>query len=440
MTHLLYRVQRRSPLLNDLISPSKQPPVTSGSERPKKRDVIREKLLQAAALQMNLQGAASVDLVALGKAVGMSRNSLYHYVKNRADLLYQTYLRSSQKLAEDLETVQTCSTSAADKLRQLTKIQLAPERGERVALRNLEFLNQEQQAKVKSLHTANVEALSTIIAYGVSSGEFRAVTPQVASQLFLGMMDWAHLWYRWTYRSTEKATQRKEEACHVINDILLDGLYVDGSEVAFNTPDIASVIGAGEIDVFDAKSINEQKKLQVIGAASRLFATQGIEPTSLDDVAASMNVTTGAVYHYFKSKNDLVMACYERTFELFNLFISTAKDLVDRPGDALIVILHLHCQVNASLRPPLVPHSALYSLPDQYAAQIRAISQRLYEIQQIGSLEKSLAISSPAVIDLSLGASTWIYKWLEDNPGFNTRALANEICSICSQGLLRQSR
>jgi AcrR family transcriptional regulator len=51
---------------------------------------------------------------------------------------------------------------------------------------------------------------------------------------------------------------------------------------------------------------------QLIGAARRLFAADGYQATSLEDVVAAAGVTKGALYHHFAGKRELFRAVFER--------------------------------------------------------------------------------------------------------------------------------
>jgi AcrR family transcriptional regulator len=58
-----------------------------------------------------------------------------------------------------------------------------------------------------------------------------------------------------------------------------------------------------------------QTRTELIGAAERLFISEGFHATSVADVAAVAGYTTGAVYSNFASKEDLFFAVYERRAE-----------------------------------------------------------------------------------------------------------------------------
>lgn len=50
------------------------------------------------------------------------------------------------------------------------------------------------------------------------------------------------------------------------------------------------------------------RREQIIEAAKSLFAERGFSRTTMADVVAASGLSTGAVYHYFSSKDELVLA------------------------------------------------------------------------------------------------------------------------------------
>lgn len=55
----------------------------------------------------------------------------------------------------------------------------------------------------------------------------------------------------------------------------------------------------------------------ILNAAARLFASDGYRETSLGDVAAQVDLTPKALYHYYPSKHDLLDAVLTRAFRYF---------------------------------------------------------------------------------------------------------------------------
>jgi AcrR family transcriptional regulator len=52
--------------------------------------------------------------------------------------------------------------------------------------------------------------------------------------------------------------------------------------------------------------MDKDGKKKIIEAAQRLIASQGVEKTSMRDIAAEAGITTGAIYYYYKSKEELL--------------------------------------------------------------------------------------------------------------------------------------
>ncbi|MDI4663571.1 TetR/AcrR family transcriptional regulator [Xanthobacter autotrophicus] len=58
------------------------------------------------------------------------------------------------------------------------------------------------------------------------------------------------------------------------------------------------------------------KREAVLKAAARLFNEKGFHATSLDDVARQLNVTKPTLYHYFRSKDDVLFECCRMGLEM----------------------------------------------------------------------------------------------------------------------------
>ncbi|MEU8894592.1 TetR/AcrR family transcriptional regulator [Nocardia sp. NPDC048505] len=57
----------------------------------------------------------------------------------------------------------------------------------------------------------------------------------------------------------------------------------------------------------------ERRRQQILSAARTCFARKGFYDTSMQDVFAESGLSAGAVYRYFKSKNDIVAALATQT-------------------------------------------------------------------------------------------------------------------------------
>jgi AcrR family transcriptional regulator len=80
---------------------------------------------------------------------------------------------------------------------------------------------------------------------------------------------------------------------------------------------------------------SEATKAALLGEATALFAARGYAGTSLEDVASASQVTRGAVYHHFASKQALFEAVLELQ-EARAIEVITAAAAVPDPWDAAI--------------------------------------------------------------------------------------------------------
>lgn len=56
---------------------------------------------------------------------------------------------------------------------------------------------------------------------------------------------------------------------------------------------------------------SDETRARILGAARRCFAAQGYGATTNKQLAAEAGLTTGAIYHYFGSKRDLMFAVHQ---------------------------------------------------------------------------------------------------------------------------------
>jgi AcrR family transcriptional regulator len=66
-------------------------------------------------------------------------------------------------------------------------------------------------------------------------------------------------------------------------------------------------------------------QLRVVDAAAELFAEHGVGGTSLQMIADAIGVTKAAVYHQFKTKDEIVLATAERELAIVETAIEAAE-------------------------------------------------------------------------------------------------------------------
>jgi TetR/AcrR family transcriptional regulator, fatty acid metabolism regulator protein len=78
-----------------------------------------------------------------------------------------------------------------------------------------------------------------------------------------------------------------------------------------------------------AKAPPVDKRRQILDAAIRVFARQGFHSTRVSDIADEAGVAYGLVYHYFRSKDEVLNELFSERWSL----LLAAIEETDRSGD-----------------------------------------------------------------------------------------------------------
>ncbi len=60
--------------------------------------------------------------------------------------------------------------------------------------------------------------------------------------------------------------------------------------------------------------VRDERVPQILDAATRVFSGHGIDGASMSQIASTADVSKATIYHYFASKDELVLALVERLF------------------------------------------------------------------------------------------------------------------------------
>ncbi|HXW88720.1 MAG TPA: TetR/AcrR family transcriptional regulator [Streptosporangiaceae bacterium] len=135
-------------------------------------------------------------------------------------------------------------------------------------------------------------------------------------------------------------------------------------------------------------------KERLLRVATRLFARNGFEGTSVQDIVDAAGVTKGAMYHYYGSKDDLL---YEVYHQLLTLQTTRLTDIVKGSGSAEDRLRAAAIDVVesslANLDDLIVFFRSLHMLPADRQTQVRA-ERRAYHDQFRGLVEEGMAAGS----------------------------------------------
>ncbi|HZC15773.1 MAG TPA: TetR/AcrR family transcriptional regulator [Caulobacteraceae bacterium] len=407
-----------------------------GRGRPAKRSLKLQMLLDGAAELFNLCGISATSVADVADILGLSRASLYYYVDDREDLVFQCYLRACELTADDLAAAAGEPTGLSRTL-VFVEHALLSTRPTAAVLSEIDVLNGARAQSVKAANDRNTANLIGFIAQGMEDGSIRACDPEVIAQAIAGMLAWAQLLPQWS--GSKQMQLLRARTSKTMISLLTTGLAVERGRPFRCRIDVEQ-FQRTLVNAFDRREASSVKIDQVLAAASRLFNRNGIEATSVDSIAASLGVTKGVLYHYLADKSELVTRCYERAFDFYDQFIEVSKREGGRGLDRALINGHLNIQAHISSITPLMPQPGFGAVPEARRMSLMKRGRRENEVVadllREGAADGSaVACDAAMVTHICAGAFGWIPKWL---PADDTRTrfeIADEICAVLANGL-----
>lgn len=194
------------------------------------------------------------------------------------------------------------------------------------------------------------------------------------------------------------------------------------------------------------KSQDEQYQLKrqaVIAEAARAFGHRGYQNVSLDEIATSLNVTKPALYHYFKSKQELLYECHNLSMEIGDAALEKAMSTGKNGLAKLEKFLEIYIQEFASeLGASAVLHeySGMTSADrKRIMARRREFDLRLRSLIQEGIDDRTIAECDPKLaVFWFMGAITSIPRWYHADGELSGAKIAQAFVRFLVKGIQGQ--
>ncbi|MCK8456158.1 TetR/AcrR family transcriptional regulator [Sphingomonas faeni] len=308
----------------------------------------RDAILAAAAEAINEQSAKGMTFADVARRVGLNTTSVTYYFKRKEDLAAAAFENTLESLIAMLDVAMEEATPEervrrylALNMDRLARIQ----RGEEKAFAVLSDLRATEEPMRGRLMAGWREVFRrTRLLWGPTSSRAQTDLNGARAHVLLENTFWLPIWLT---RYEPDQYGRVEER---LMDVFAHGIA--GKDARWS-PTL--------LDLSHDEA--EPGREAFLLAATRLINELGYRGASVQKIASELNVTKGSFYHHLDAKDDLVIACYRRSFDT----IADAQSRGEAEGGSywhkLSSTVATLLDVQFAERGPLLRTTALSGLP-----------------------------------------------------------------------------
>lgn len=360
----------------------------------------REAILDGAARLFNEHGVNGATIADVARGVGLAANSVTYYFRRKDDLVAACLLRS-------IEAMGAAADAAAQEPAIALRVQGFVDRyfallADIGAGRHPELIVFSDLLSVPPPHDAAVIAAYNQLFRRVrrlldapAAARADGVGRNARAHLLFSSVSWARAWLVRHEPGDYARVARR------FGDILLHGLAAERHEPAARP--LPPLRGAPEANDGAATNDAAATREAYLRAATRLVNEHGYHGASVDRIAAVLQLTKGSFYHHHETKEELVAACFGRTFAVVREAQTAAIEAPGSGRDRLASACRALLAFQMSARGPLLRVTAWTGLPEALRSDARRTMGRLGERFATLVID-GMADGSLRVVDQSIAA------------------------------------
>ena len=179
----------------------------------------------------------------------------------------------------------------------------------------------------------------------------------------------------------------------------------------------------------------ELKREAILRSAARAFSRTGYHGTSMEDIGESLLMTKGALYYYFKDKEDILFACHDYSLSqvLDNLARVEALEAPVEEKVATLIVAHVGVMLDTlqgsamaldftALSEPLL--ARVIEKRDRFEKGFRKLIEQGIRSGTFRAVDAKLATF------MILGGINWIAKWYRSGGSYDVRTIGQTYADL----------
>jgi AcrR family transcriptional regulator len=398
-----------------------------------------------------MKGYSGTRLSDVAAAANTQTGSLYYHFKSREELVEEV-LRVGQERTSGFVRRRVAAlphhASPLDRLAEAIRahLQSALETSDYTAamIRLIGQVPEEIRARRVHEQAEYANFWKDLLNDTLASGEIRDDLNLAALRMFLlGAMNSSSDWFR----PRAVGLSAAEFESHFMA-VFLDGMATSrGAEHQRLDVEFSSVeSAAAKVEPTEGLTVGAVK---ILDAAAKVFFAQGYSGTRLADIAAMAGMQIGSIYHYFESREalllQLLLIAWDHTSELVRISVAELPESAPpisrfraaitahlmagiSGGNYTSALVRIYSQVPPEVRKKTAEYEAGHS---------RFLSSLLHDAVLAGEIRPDLDHS--IVITMVTGALNWVGEWYRPSGTLTAEQVASEFTTLVLDGLIRHS-
>jgi AcrR family transcriptional regulator len=174
-------------------------PWSARRRRPRDHAVKREAVIRAAARAFNERGYHHTSLDDIAADLGVTKPTVYYYVANKEQLLFECFLAGLKPIREAFRTAQALQGTARDRLAAVIRgyaAAIASEYGWCMVRAHDQDLGPEMRRQINALKSEIDQGIRQLLRAGAEDGSIGHCDPKIAAFALAGALNWVAHWYR----------------------------------------------------------------------------------------------------------------------------------------------------------------------------------------------------------------------------------------------------
>jgi AcrR family transcriptional regulator len=174
-------------------------PWKGSRERLREREVKREAVIRAAARAFNGRGYHNTSLDHIAAALAVTKPTLYYYVNNKEELLFQCFLAGVEKIRAAFDEVKALDVPARERLSAVLRRYgeaITSEFGWCMVRAEDQDLPLAMSRHIKTLKSEIDQGIRRLIREGIQDGSIGPCDPKMTAFALAGALNWIAHWYR----------------------------------------------------------------------------------------------------------------------------------------------------------------------------------------------------------------------------------------------------